>query len=584
MKKLCLLVFIFVLISCFNYVYAVLGTLIYPKYVAIDETPFMIYLSISELNPNEQYKLAGWVYGGDPGEISKIWTNNGWKGGYDYSNTFYTDISGNWAGWIYLKITKIPNFAYDYYIRIKVKNMTNSEKIEITKNHSKDNFSIMNMTSEGGWVSGYLFDSENQPMENKIIMLKNSTEIVGIYSTEDNNVDDSYSGPGFFKLSAPTGLFSLYAYELNGTEIAHINDIAVNANQITFVNLTQTNQSQQTENQTNETIHNVTISSLIYPDFLIEGDTALINLSIINNGNENENISVKLYCNDMTNEISSINTTIDAGLGKTINFSWSVNAGNHSFIVFVYYWNQSLNMTFNIFVFNKQSIQNQTIDQQNQTINQSEPTAIIEIPEKIYRNETFSINITLSGYEDGIYDVKADIIQNGTRISYIWNRTKFISSFYYINDAIEIENGYCSYVLKLLTINSGNATIYFKIRNSNGDVIDIGARNITILERERNQTAINQSNKTTIQKLLNPNQSTTETFQNTTINQTYNNTEQENVITGLAAGQGNQSGNEFFSKTENIVITAIIIVLIIIAMAVYKMKKPKTEFIYRYQR
>ena len=546
----------------------------YPRYISTDGTPFAVYVKFHG-EPNTNYYVKGYFYtSGSRNTFGYTWNYSSWvkdSEQYDKQLIILTNSLGEWSGWSYLKTNSDDtgyNGSGEYNFRIRFR------KINTSSNDDGTVTIIINNASSIGWVSGYLFDSENQPMENKIIMLKNSTEIVGIYSTEDNNVDDSYSGPGFFKLSAPTGLFSLYAYELNGTEIAHISDIAVNANQITFVNLTQTN----------ETIHNVTISSLIYPDFLIEGDTALINLSIINNGNENENISVKLYCNDMTNEISSINTTIDAGLGKTINFSWSVNAGNHSFIVFVYYWNQSLNMTFNISVFNKQSIQNQTIDQQNQTINQSEPTAIIEIPEKIYRNETFSINITLSGYEDGIYDVKADIIQNGTRISYIWNRTKFISSFYYINDAIEIENGYCSYVLKLLTINSGNATIYFKIRNSNGDVIDIGARNITILERERNQTAISQSNKTTIQKLLNPNQSTTETFQNTTINQTDNNTEQENVITGLAAGQGNQSGNEFFSKTENIVITAIIIVLVIIAMAVYKMKKPKTEFIYRYQR
>lgn len=199
---------------------------IYPTCIA-NQTPFLIKIK-ALLEPNTTYKFSAYIYGGSS-VISKIW-NDGWKGGYNYKK-FTTNETGYFEKWIHLKVIKEPENSYNYYLTCKIKNDTETIK---EQKISKDSFKII---ENFGWIEGYI-SKDFEALENKIVIVKNETNaIVGISSTENNNVDDFLLQRGCFNVSAPPGKnYTIFIQERNGTVIENITNVSVEKNKTTILN------------------------------------------------------------------------------------------------------------------------------------------------------------------------------------------------------------------------------------------------------------------------------------------------------------------------------------------------------------
>lgn len=90
----------------------------------------------------------------------------------------------------------------------------------------------------------------------------------------------------------------------------------------------------------------------------------------------------------------------------------------------------------------------------------------IDYPEEVTVGEEFSFKITLSNFEEDIYDVKIDIIAGGERIARILAGGEWKSTYYYINDIISPDEEK-EFILKVLEY-IGSAEITVKIKNSGG--------------------------------------------------------------------------------------------------------------------
>lgn len=95
----------------------------------------------------------------------------------------------------------------------------------------------------------------------------------------------------------------------------------------------------------------------------------------------------------------------------------------------------------------------------------------VDYPEEVYVNEEFSFKITLLDFDSGTYDVKIDIFGEGTRISRILDNNDWKSTFYYINNAISV-NEEKEFVLKIENY-VGPADIEIKIRKSETTIVKI---------------------------------------------------------------------------------------------------------------
>ena len=90
---------------------------------------------------------------------------------------------------------------------------------------------------------------------------------------------------------------------------------------------------------------------------------------------------------------------------------------------------------------------------------QQEEAINLTYPQEVECNKNFSILVSAHNFDDGIYDVKIDIkdIITDDRIGKVWNGTKWISTIYYVNNALEIING------------TGKTNLTFKIEDFSGE-------------------------------------------------------------------------------------------------------------------
>ena len=200
---------------------------IYPEAV-VNQTPFLIKIS-TNLLPNTTYEYSAYIYGGSS-VISKIWSES-WKGGYYYTQ-FKTNETGYFEKWIHLKVYKEPKIGYNYYLKCNIRNETDTiVEQKITK---ENGFEIIN---KYGWVEGYI-GNDIEPLEDKIVIIKNETNgIVGISSTENNNVDDFILQKGCFNISAPVGEnYKISIFEKNGKLLENISNLSVIENKTNFLN------------------------------------------------------------------------------------------------------------------------------------------------------------------------------------------------------------------------------------------------------------------------------------------------------------------------------------------------------------
>jgi hypothetical protein len=98
---------------------------------------------------------------------------------------------------------------------------------------------------------------------------------------------------------------------------------------------------------------------------------------------------------------------------------------------------------------------------QNNCSQQQEKRINLTYPSQVQCNENFTITLNAFNFENGIYDAKIDMqdVATGNRIGQIWNGSSWLSTYSYVNSALNVTNG------------NGSAGLIFKIENFNGSAI-----------------------------------------------------------------------------------------------------------------
>ena len=188
-----------------------------------DSTPFVVKIEIAGLEPDTTYDCGVWAYS-KPASISQVWTEDGWKGGYRYTS-FTSDNDGQYLSYKKLRIVKLPDPVYDYYIKCTIKDFTGNKLIEHKIKHS-EGFNLVDM-EEGGYIEGIIFrdSSLSTPLENTILFVRDSDgNVMGGYLSEDNMVEEGYGNiPGYFCIGLPsTTITSILVEDNSGNPLGQI--------------------------------------------------------------------------------------------------------------------------------------------------------------------------------------------------------------------------------------------------------------------------------------------------------------------------------------------------------------------------
>jgi hypothetical protein len=193
---------------------------LYPEFVPKVENdsifghPFAIKINISNYPANATYQIKSYVVGNITSSLpaTQTWNGTDWEYSTYYSSTLTTDSFGNWSGWQFLRFKKdyreyeeniMEKFSAYLNVKIKKDNTTDGLLKTIFLLDMDD--STSNGTP-GGYTTGILIEN-NTYLERRTIIVENETSnITGIYLTEDNKIDEKLiSIPGYFKLTSPVG-------------------------------------------------------------------------------------------------------------------------------------------------------------------------------------------------------------------------------------------------------------------------------------------------------------------------------------------------------------------------------------------
>ncbi len=344
---------------------------VYPGYVAKDGTPTMIKVRYTGLEPNSSYDLRASIGGEDAKPfVSHYWSweHEAWRRSDWGSKYFTTDGEGSWSGRIYLKIN-VDSTNYGFIKDNSIAHISISIRESGTKQYKpwyniQTNLLDMDTSTTngtpGGWIKGY---DPSLPDSAVVIVKDNRGIVVGTYSVEDNNVDETHLiERGYFKVASPGGDFTVVILSMDGSLIRKFEHVSVTAGSITGV-----------------------------------GD-------------------LKGF------EDVPVEETITEAVALAIHPLYAAD----------------------------------------------------EIP--------FAVKVTASGFPDGDYDVKVDITdKDGNRIGRIWDpaKSKWQSTFYYVNDVLAVSDGDGYYWARLKTSEYvGKATMVVTIRSdatwkSNGHDIHV---------------------------------------------------------------------------------------------------------------
>ena len=192
---------------------------IYPLYLPIDcssgtttpgnGTPFAIHITITGYSVNSNYAIKSRIGPNTSSLTYAISWKNATTNNWANDSTAYadlikitTDSNGSWSGWLVAKVqnTVSPGTLY-YRARMRISPYTGSNI-----DSSTISVNSLNMSTQGGWIEGNA-KLDGNPAQNKIVVVKNSSgNIIGIYITEDNGVNEGYnSTAGYFKVGVLAG-------------------------------------------------------------------------------------------------------------------------------------------------------------------------------------------------------------------------------------------------------------------------------------------------------------------------------------------------------------------------------------------
>ena len=111
---------------------------------------------------------------------------------------------------------------------------------------------------------------------------------------------------------------------------------------------------------------------------------------------------------------------------------------------------------------------NETQNNASAATNTTTPTIEVNYPEKVALNQEFNFKIKLINFDEDIYDVKIDILNNENRISEILNENVWKSTSYYVNNLISPDQEK-EFTMKI-TKEFENAEITIKIKDSSDEI------------------------------------------------------------------------------------------------------------------
>ena len=111
---------------------------------------------------------------------------------------------------------------------------------------------------------------------------------------------------------------------------------------------------------------------------------------------------------------------------------------------------------------------NETQNNASAATNTTTPTIEVNYPEKVALNQEFNFKIKLINFDEDIYDVKIDILNNENRISEILNENVWKSTSYYVNNIIS-PNQEKEFTMKIIQ-EFENAEITIKIKYSSDEI------------------------------------------------------------------------------------------------------------------
>ena len=111
---------------------------------------------------------------------------------------------------------------------------------------------------------------------------------------------------------------------------------------------------------------------------------------------------------------------------------------------------------------------NETQNNASAATNTTTPTIEVNYPEKVALNQEFNFKIKLINFDEDIYDVKIDILNNENRISEILNENVWKSTLYYVNNLISPDQEK-EFTMKI-TKEFENAEITIKIKDSSDEI------------------------------------------------------------------------------------------------------------------
>jgi len=220
-------------------------------------TPIAYYVTLTGANPSTQYYVGAWFYSSSSAAYFWNWATSQWMatpGTIANYPVITTDNSGKWSGWIIVKTKTETDLGGAPYFRVRFYLQSNTgNTIDAT---SQNTINFMNMhvsgvtppswvTTDGGWIEGYAYDTNGNPLQNATIVVKNSSgTIVGMYKTEDNTVNEGYpTTAGYYKVACPVGTgYSVEVWDSSNNIIGvKTTDVYVKAGQVTTnVNINST--------------------------------------------------------------------------------------------------------------------------------------------------------------------------------------------------------------------------------------------------------------------------------------------------------------------------------------------------------
>ena len=164
----------------------------------------------------------------------------------------------------------------------------------------------------------------------------------------------------------------------------------------------------------------------------------------------------------------------------------------------------------------------------------------VDLPSEISVNEEFEITISLIDFQEDSYDVKIDILDEGTRIARIYNGENWASTYYYLGDSISPSSPE-TFILKIVE-NFNSAEIIIKIRSSGGNSITFEGYSI--------------SNDGGVSSLEEENSSEKNTENTTEASEEYEESEEAKAKEDSQIKNNTSSIKEYSEKTEKITLNA----------------------------